>query len=251
MANESHPLVPSACDGSERDMGSPQALSEPQRAVCSFQSSTAASPDGAFWRPLAMSDTVEGAAPIAAAISATVIPFSPARRSAMRDCHVIMCQSLRDPVTLAQRHVVTGFRETRGMSPESEQDWPKQGSHIGERIKYWRNKRGLSRKQLGAACGAAASTIGDLENQLQHSSTKTAQLAAALQINPHYLETGDGDPLRQIQQVPPRHDWPKEFPPVDILNPLEPNELKLAGYKLAEVIAEIKANRTKTSRTKR
>lgn len=215
---------------------------------CNCQSLTAASPVGAADLPLAMSETVDGAAPISAAISATVIDIGAARRSAMRDFQVgfAMTPSIRDPVGRLQRHTVTEFRHSAVM--ELPENYPVAPCHLGVRLRFWREFRKKSRAELGSLAGVAPTTLSSIENQAMNSSTRIAQLAEALQINVHYLATGEGHPLHMVQQVPPRNDWPEEFPPAQILHDLEPNERMLAGKELKEVIQGIKARRRRAPR---
>lgn len=221
-----------------------------QRSLCSCQSLTAASPVGAEVWPLAKSESVVLGTSIASAICANVIPIGSARRSAMRDCQVtglVIRPSIRDSVCEVQRQSVTEFRHLGGMK-QTDHDWPAEGSHLGERLIYWRGIRKMSRPQLSKRCHVPVTTLSDIEHQRQNSSTKIPQIAMALQVNPHYLATGEGDPLRMVQQVPPRRDWPEQFPPLDLIRGLDENELILAGKELSESVQKIVSRRRKPQR---
>lgn len=225
---------------------------EPQSSLCSCHNLTATSPVGASVCPLATSERVVRGTSSLSAISANVIPIGSARRSAMRDRQAVdlrfpMPESIRDPVCEMQRHAVTEFRHPSKMNV-GEKNWPGPRSHLGERLIFWRDVRDISRPALAKRTKIAVTTLSDIENQRQHSSTKIAQIAEVLQVNPHYLATGEGNPLQMVQQVPPRHDWPAEFPPLEIVDPLDSNERALAGMRLKEIIDEIKARRGKRQR---
>lgn len=232
------------------DTGQP-VLEEPQSSLCNCQSLTATSPVGACVCPLATSESVVRGTSNLSAISARVIPIGAARRSAMRerqeiDFRFAMSPSIRDPVCEMQRHAVTEFRHPNDM--KAIRDHPGPGSHLGQRLTFWRRERKLSRQELYKKTKVAVTTLSEIENQRQHSSTKIPQLAEALQINPHYLATGEGHPLTMIQQVPPRHDWPEEFPPLDMIKGLDENERILAGKELKESVQQIISRRRRSSR---
>lgn len=204
---------------------------------CSSYSFTAASPRGVAVRPCSMSLTEDGARPISAPISARVIPF--ARRSEMRDAQVVMRASLRDPVDRMQRHPVTAFRESMDMPKSAE--IPKFDS-LGARITFWRERRGWGRSELARRAKIPYSTLADIEQGRQKSSTKLHQIAAALGVNVQYLATGKGEP--EIDAAPTEDFWPFPFPREDLLE-LDDIELELVGLKLQRFIEEVRAKRVR------
>lgn len=113
---------------------------------------------------------------------------------------------------------------------------------------FWREFRGISRPELGKKTGIPITTLSTIENQEQHSSSKITKLAQVLGVSADYLATGEGNPYQFVQQVPPRKDWPEEFPPLEILKVLEPNERILAGKMLEDAIQKIKERRVKRSK---
>jgi transcriptional regulator with XRE-family HTH domain len=68
-------------------------------------------------------------------------------------------------------------------------DW----STLAKRLKWARDKRGLSQTQLAKAAGVAQGTIGNLESAERKSARKLVSIAAALQVQPAWLESGRGD----------------------------------------------------------
>lgn len=61
---------------------------------------------------------------------------------------------------------------------------------IGDRIRRIRTKKKISREALGLEVGLKYSTIADLENGNQKSSTKLHRIAEALGVTVEELETG-------------------------------------------------------------
>lgn len=64
---------------------------------------------------------------------------------------------------------------------------------LADRLKWARAKRKLSQTHLAKAAGVSQGTIGNLESGERKSARKLASIAAALQVNPLWLETGKGD----------------------------------------------------------
>jgi transcriptional regulator with XRE-family HTH domain len=171
--------------------------------------------------------------------SSNVMPVE--RSSVIRSAHVLMGGSLRDTVSECKRHPVTEFHDNDAM--QKAVGYPKTG-HLGERLKWWREHRHFSRKQLVAESGVPYSTIAEIENEEQHSSTKVTQLAAALRINPHYLNTGLGDPedLAPVVNAMPSLD---PLPGFDLtsIDDFDPNERELLALRMAKTAEEIRARR--------
>jgi transcriptional regulator with XRE-family HTH domain len=205
------------------------------RSAWSECSRTAASPRGESLRPCSMSLTDDVARPIASPIAESVIPV--ARKSEIRDAHVVIGSSLRHPVTIMQRHSVTAFRDNLGMSKSV---YKQRFETLGARLKHWRKERGLSRPKLSSLSGVPYSTIAEIENEEQHSSTKITQLAAALKLNPHYLATDEGDPL-DVKAAPAIKDSQPLFT-VD-LSDFDEIELELLEFRFKKDVEEIRTKR--------
>lgn len=211
---------------------------EGQADRCSESNLSAESPFGDPIRSCSISETVDAASPITPPISAKVIPF--ARRSVMREAQVtsgIVAQSLRDTVTETQRHPITTLRESMDMARPP--DLPK-FDELGARIAYWRKKRGWDRRDLAKRAKIPYSTLAGIEKGSQKSATKVPQIAAALGLNPLYLNTDKGDP--EAGAPPELLDWPFPFAREE-LNDFDPNELELAGMKLQVILEDIRKKR--------
>lgn len=100
----------------------------------------------------------------------------------MRDDQVGMWLNLRHSVTQGQRVPVTEFRLNAEMET------------IGDRIRRIRTKKGISRKTLERETGLAYSTIADIENGNQRSSTRLHKIAQALGVTIEELEDGTMSP---------------------------------------------------------
>lgn len=211
--------------------------------LCSSYNFKAASPVGALVRPFSISLTDEGARPTSSPIASSVNPV--VRKSEMREDHVAMRPSLRHAVDNSQRQPVTEFRNNYGMPRPP--GLPK-CTTIGQRVRWWREHRGVSRKDLAKAVSLGYSTLADLENDEQDTTSKLHLIAAQLRLNPHYLETDRGEPEAEFEQAgPPADDlWPFARIPRRRLEKLNRIERKYAEDRLLEVLAEIEAESKKT-----
>lgn len=63
---------------------------------------------------------------------------------------------------------------------------------LAKRVRYARNKKGLTQAQLGKLIGADQSVIGNLERRDSKSSSYTEELARALGVNLSWLISGSG-----------------------------------------------------------
>lgn len=159
----------------------------------------------------------------------------------MREAHVLMPHTLRHPVGLTQRPPVTGFRDNLRMPrPPDLQKFDR----LGDRIVHWRERRGMKRPELARLAKIPYSTLAELENNEQRSTTKITQIAAALRINAHYLATDKGDPedLTALPASEYTADWPFPFPRSD-LQEFDEIELELAGLKFQKILDEIRSKR--------
>lgn len=119
----------------------------------------------------------------------------------MRDAHVFMGPSLRVPVELSQRRSVTEFRDNTDMPRPP--TLPANLETIGQRVRWWRAYRRLSRKELATACGMAPSTLGDLENDITVQGKYLHLIAAELRLRPEYIQSGTGEPESDSPPEPP------------------------------------------------
>ncbi|BAK75796.1 transcriptional regulator, XRE family [Pseudogulbenkiania sp. NH8B] len=74
-------------------------------------------------------------------------------------------------------------------------------SALGDRIKTEREKRSWSQAALAQRAGVSQTTITDLERGASAATTKLIPIARALKVNPHWLETGQGQ-----RAAPPQGD---------------------------------------------
>ena len=64
---------------------------------------------------------------------------------------------------------------------------------LSDRIFSARMKSGLTQHQLAEKAGCSQGLIGNLEAGIQKSSTKIIYIAAALEVDPVWLQMGDGE----------------------------------------------------------
>lgn len=211
---------------------------------CNSCNATAASPLGASVRPHSISLTDDGDNPIRLPISANVMPLP--RRSETREDQVtsVICGgSLRATVGSCLRLPVTGLRDNRTMPRPPEM--PKDLNTPGKRIRWWRTFRGIKRPELAKRVGYSYSGLGDLENGHSNASEKLHLIAAELRLNPHYVETGAGEPEATHPQEPPPppDEWPFPGVPRSKLKKLNRIERSYLETKLLEAISEIESER--------
>jgi transcriptional regulator with XRE-family HTH domain len=214
--------------------------------LCNSNSLSAASPRGSFVRPVSMSLIEEAANPTRSPISASVIPI---RRSAdMRTAHVVMPSSLLPAVDSSQLQAVTEVRHNGGMARPL--NLPRFTS-IGQRVRWWREHRGISRSEFAKKVPMPYSTLSELELDRSQKSMYTHLIAAALRLNPHYLETDQGEPEANSPQEPPPKESPWPFDKVSraMLSGLSRVERSHAEAKLLEALAEIQQERRQAKRS--
>lgn len=217
--------------------------------LCSSYNRNAASPRGSFVRSCSMSLMEEAASPTDSPISARVIPAF-FRRSDIRSAHVFMPPSLRESVATSQRRPVTVNREN-GAMPRPK-DMPDDLLTIGKRVRWWReHHRRISRKDFAKKCGMGVTTLSDLELDRTVKGSFLHVIAANLGLNPHYLETGKGEPESGQPQEFPAEPTPWPFPaiPRSKLEKLNRIERSYAETKLREALADIEAERKHTKDT--
>lgn len=62
---------------------------------------------------------------------------------------------------------------------------------LGARIRSARERKGLTQTQLAKRAGCGQSVIGNLESEKRFSTSYLLKIAAALDVSPHWLESGD------------------------------------------------------------
>lgn len=212
--------------------------------LCSSYNLMAGEPLGSPVLPCSMSLTAEGDNSIRSPISANVMPIR--RRSEMKEAkgYEDIPPSLRGAVELSQRLPVTVFRNNNGMPRPPEM--PKDLNTLGRRVRWWREHRKMSRATLAKRVGyKSVSGLSDLELDESHGSEKLHLIAAELKLNPHYLETGDGEPEAAFPQEapPPPDEWP--FPAISRSRLKRLNKIE-RGYletELLKALSDIEAER--------
>ncbi len=221
---------------------------EEHRERCSESNLSAASPRGDSVRPCSISLTEEAANPTRSPMSASV-NLAMDRKSVMRDAHVVMTPSVRKTESRCQRKADSVLRNNGNMPRPK--DMPSNLLTVGKRVRWWREHRSfLDQRQFAKEVGVAPSTLSDLENDRQSGSRKLHLIAAKLGLNPHYLETGKGEPeAEHAQEAPAAHpEWPFEAISLDKLNRLNPIERSYAETKLLEALTVIEAERRKAKK---
>jgi len=213
--------------------------------LCNSYSNTAGVPLGSEVRPCSISLTAEGDSSIASPICASVM-LARERRSEMKEAQgrVAISPSLRHAVDFSQRLPVTAFRNNQCMPRPPEM--PKNLDTIGARVLWWRKFRKIPRSTLAKKVGYKSSSgLSDLELGLSHGSEKLHLIAAELQLNPHYLESGKGEPeLGHPQEPPPPPDeWPFPAVPRSRLKRLNKIERGYLETELLKALADIEIER--------
>lgn len=87
-------------------------------------------------------------------------------------------------------------------------------STFNDRVKELRTKLGLTQTQLAKLAGIPQSTIGQIENGRNKSSTKIVELAKALQTTPEYLAHGVISPVVEsnVSDIGRPHLWSSNDP---------------------------------------
>lgn len=74
---------------------------------------------------------------------------------------------------------------------------------LRQRLKAARDEAGLTQPELAARAGVAQSTIGNIEAGTRKRPRELLSIAAALGVNPEWLETGDGPMKSGVDIVAP------------------------------------------------
>lgn len=210
--------------------------------LCNSCNLSAASPLGSAVLPCSMSLTEEAVSPTRLPISARVNPVP--RSSEMRDAQEVIHSILRRTVETSQRLPVTEFRDNCAMPRPPEM--PKNLDTIGARVRWWREHRGRSRADLAKKVGyKSASGLSDLELGLSHKSERLHLIAAELGLNPHYVQSGKGEPEASFpQEAPlPSDEWPFPAVPRTRLKKLSKVERGYLETELLKALADIEEER--------
>jgi transcriptional regulator with XRE-family HTH domain len=213
-------------------------------SLCNLSSSSAESPRGASDLPCSISLTADGERAHSAPISAKVIPIGLARRSEMRDAHVVMGATLRKTVIPCQRQPVTEFRDNSGMPRPL--GLPRFAT-LGARIRWWREHRDRDRREFAKTVGIPYSTLADLENDRAASTKKLRKIADELSLRLEYLETDEGEP--EVTAAPGASEWPLPGIPRERLEKLTRTERELLAFKLRDILNDIESDRPATRKT--
>lgn len=104
---------------------------------------------------------------------------------------------------------------------------------IGERIKWARERVDLTQKQLADKAGVSQGTIGNLESGFRERPRALLNIAAALDLNPSWVETGKGawsnKPDPNVEEhasrgAVPRISWVQAGSWADVADPYQPGE---------------------------
>lgn len=159
-----------------------------------------------------------------------------------------MAPSLRHAVDLSQRRPVTDIRNNDDMPRPP--GMPKNLQKPGQRIRWWREYRGFkNRTKFANELGIKSSTLSDFESGRSDGSKFIHILIAALGLNTHYVNTGEGEPEAEFPQEPPANDmWPLDSISPNRLKKLNRIERAYVEGKLHEALDEIESERRKTRR---
>lgn len=140
----------------------------------------------------------------------------------MRSFQVDIGASLRDSVAQCQRHPVTEFRSTVAMTK-----YGNAPNTVGARLRMERKEQRVSRAALSRASGIPYSTIAEIENERQKSSTQLHDLANAFprKLRVEWLATGDGPRYSDsVEDALRRRDTPYFCVTETEMNNLAPEE---------------------------
>ena len=100
---------------------------------------------------------------------------------------------------------------------------------LASRLKQARSLRGLTQVQLAALSGVKQPDISKIERGEIQKTTSLLGLARALRVNPHWLDTGDGDMEPQTTPVQPEASNVKPAPAMRLVPVL--NKVNAGMYK--------------------
>lgn len=226
-------------------VGSDGVLVRPHFRRCKSKSFSAADPVGELVRPFSMSLIDEGAKSTSLPMSASVSPL--VRRSEIISDQSVMSSSLRDSVISSQRVPVTEFRDNLAMPLPP--DIPKDLKTPGDRVRWWRERRGYTQAKLCELAKVKQGTLSGLETNDTKKGTFLHNIATALGLRTYYVETGKGEPEIGYEAEPLEPEpWPFQAVKPKDLNRLNKIELSYAESALQHAIEEIEQERRKAKR---
>lgn len=94
-------------------------------------------------------------------------------------------------------------------------------ANVGGRIKWLRENKKMNQTELAKACGIGQSTLSDIEKMRSNApnAANLMKIAAALEANPSWITTGEGDPFKFD---PPHEEGAQEI--ADIYSSLSPGK---------------------------
>lgn len=216
--------------------------------LCNRNNLSAESPRGSRVRPFSISLRAVADIPASVPISENDNPV--ARISEIRSAHKIFMDTIvRDSGHLSKRKTVRELHDNSEMTRPA--NLPKCDT-IGKRVRWWRKHRGFNNlREFAELLGIPKTTLSDLETGRTHTGTQLHLIAAKLGLNPHYLETDEGEPESSSPQLPPpsEPDWPfKEISPASLAG-LNHIEKSYAEQQLSKALAEIEKARRQAKRT--
>lgn len=166
------------------------------------------------------------------------------------------------PITVhrSERHSGRDLTENWDMSrtkpqprdPEEERRLRQPGVKAGVRVRYWRERRGLSIRALAKKAGIAHGTLGDLERGDTTTGMQLQKLAKVLEISDEYLLSGKGEPegrasgaaeLMLVEPSPDQAIWPFSTIPLSRIADLNANEFRLFELELQRILEQIEHGR--------
>lgn len=105
-------------------------------------------------------------------------------------------------------------------------------ANVGGRIRWLREQKKMGQKTLGSRCGMSQSSISDIEKLRSGppNAVNLLKIAAALDANPSWIATGQGDPFKFD---PPPEEGSQEIANIySALSPGKRNALMAAARSL-------------------
>lgn len=105
-----------------------------------------------------------------------------------------------------------------------------------DRLKMARKSAKMTQVQLAQAIDVTQSGISDLESGRNKISTKTAQIAQVLNVNPIWLATGQGEMVAPVRESQIDENDTQQMGFWDSETPLQDDEFEVSFYKDAEFL---------------
>lgn len=108
---------------------------------------------------------------------------------------------------------------------------------VGNRVRESRKKAGLSQADLASEVGITQPTLSELERGISHSSTHLISIAQVCNVDPNWLQTGEGIPELKSNDTKASLYTLGGFELWDSKTPLGDDEVELPFYKEVELSA--------------